>query len=526
MLIASTPAALTLLSEILRNAGDAVVAVDAHYRIVLFNRQAEEVFGWPAAEMLGQSLDRLLPAAAVAAHRQHVADFARGTVASRLMGGRRAIRGRRRDGSEFPAEVSIARAGSGEDMVMIAVLRDISHQRREEERVQSLNGQLLALTGQLQTVLAHTAQGIACYDAELRLVVWNRRFQDIYVLPDEAMQWGTPAARMLSHAGMISGVGGIDPDRTIASRMRTLARPERLTMRRRLPDGRLIEITQVPLPDGGRMTTHTDITEHDRRESELRLARDRAEAADRFRAELIANVTHELRTPFNAIIGFAGLLREAGPQTEPALVREYARYIEDAARGLLGSIDRILELSTAGTGPLQLQEAPVALGEILQEACLRWRPAAAEAGVTLRCDTAAELPVLLLDAGRMGEALDCLLSNAIRFGSSGVGVALSGSMAEGAPEIVVSDDGPGMPPERLAEVMQPFRQLDQSASRRQGGLGLGLPLAKRLVEAHGGSLALASRPGGGTRACIRLPGNRVLGAVSQVCADREGQVGS
>jgi signal transduction histidine kinase len=246
----------------------------------------------------------------------------------------------------------------------------------------------------------------------------------------------------------------------------------------------------------------------------LRIAKEAAEAASRAKSDFLAIVSHELRTPLNAIIGFSNLMIEGlhGPVGNETYV-EYLRDINTSGLDLLKIINEILELSKAEAGKLDLSEEEVATAEIVAAVCRMIAPKAAAAGLTLDASLSLDLPLLFCDPLRLKQILLNLLSNAVKFTPSGgrIEVKASADPATGL-AIIIRDTGIGIAPQDLPRVMQPFEQVDSSLSRAHEGTGLGLPLAKAMIELHGGELKIESVLGGGTVVTAIFPPERLVGA--------------
>jgi signal transduction histidine kinase len=247
---------------------------------------------------------------------------------------------------------------------------------------------------------------------------------------------------------------------------------------------------------------------------ELRAAKERAELADRTKSEFLANMSHELRTPLNAILGFAEVLRDAIMGPLDTRYRSYAADIHGSGQHLLDVINDILDLSKIEVGRLELREDSVALRDIA-DACRRVIEAkAATAGVALVFTVADDLPLIDADTTRLKQVLLNLLSNAIKFTPSGGCVTISAWAEASGLVIAVADTGIGMRAQDIPIALEPFRQIDAVLNRRYEGTGLGLPLAKRLIELHGGTIEIDSAPGRGTTVRVRLPALRIIGTVA------------
>ena len=247
---------------------------------------------------------------------------------------------------------------------------------------------------------------------------------------------------------------------------------------------------------------------------ELRASKEKAEFADRTKSEFLANMSHELRTPLNAIIGFSEVLRDAIMGPLDTRYRGYAADIHGSGQHLLDLINDILDLSKIEVGRLELRADSVSLRDIA-DACRRVIEArAVAADVVLGFTLAEDIPLIDADETRLKQVLLNLLSNAVKFTPAGGHVTVSAWLEAGGLVIAVADTGIGMRAQDIPLALEPFRQVDAVLSRRYEGTGLGLPLAKRLTELHGGTLEIDSMPGRGTTVRIRLPALRMIGTVA------------
>lgn len=236
-----------------------------------------------------------------------------------------------------------------------------------------------------------------------------------------------------------------------------------------------------------------------------------AQAASTAKGEFLATMSYELRTPLNAILGFSEVMtrRMFGPIGSEKYA-EYAKDIHHAADHLLNIITDILDLSKADVGKLVLNEEKVDLCETIDQACRLLREKAAGAGLRLSFEPPPGQVTLWADARLVKQVVLNLLSNAIKFTQAGGAVAVSVNCAEAAGcDLCVTDTGIGIAEDDLGKVMEPFVQVESALTRKHGGTGLGLPLAKKIMELHGGSLEIASALGVGTEVIVRFPANRM-----------------
>jgi two-component system cell cycle sensor histidine kinase PleC len=265
--------------------------------------------------------------------------------------------------------------------------------------------------------------------------------------------------------------------------------------------------------------TVEDITLQRESEEATRRALVETQEAARAKAAFLAAMSHELKTPLNAVIGFSDLMRQElfGPVGEPRY-RGYIADIHDNGRRLLGMINDILDLSRIESRLLDLEDDVVCVQEAVRAACaavVEDKPDAA----AINLDLPAYLPLLKVDPRRLQQILAHLLSNAVKFtpteGSISVRTCLTQS---GEIAITVRDTGIGMDPERIGHALEPFKQLDSRLSRRFEGFGLGLPLANALVRLHEGTLGIESVPGEGTTVTICFPAERNVEMARSACA--------
>jgi len=255
-----------------------------------------------------------------------------------------------------------------------------------------------------------------------------------------------------------------------------------------------------------------DVTLLKRREEDLSRAMEQAQQASRAKTEFLANMSHELRTPLNAIIGFSEIMlgQLFGPLGQPRYV-DYAQDIHNSGQHLLTIINALLDVAKIEAGQMELDERTTDVAGLIGDCLPFVREKVATGHLVLSVEVPTDLPALSLDPGRMRQVLLNLLSNAAKFTGPGGSIRISaGRSAAGGIALAITDTGIGMNADEVLVALQPFRQVDNALSRRYEGTGLGLPLAQRLTELHGGRLQIDSTPGQGTTVTVFLPPERVL----------------
>jgi signal transduction histidine kinase len=226
--------------------------------------------------------------------------------------------------------------------------------------------------------------------------------------------------------------------------------------------------------------------------------------ASRAKDEFLAVLSHELRTPLTPVLGWVRMLRAGG--LEPEAAGRALETVERNTRLQLQLVEDLLDVSRIVTGTLHLDRRPVAPGEVLDAALGTVAPAAAQKGIAITRDVAADVPVVEADGPRLQQVVANLLSNAVKFTPDGGRVAASVTRAGSRVRITVADTGAGLRPDVAPHIFERFRQADSTLTRRHGGLGLGLAIVRHVVELHGGTVEASSEgPGRGTAVTVELP---------------------
>lgn len=345
-------------------------------------------------------------------------------------------------------------------------------------------------------------EGIGVFAADGRLHLWNGRLKAIWRFEEEAL---AAHPRVDALVEQIAPFFDDPADAEAISRAVRVATGDRQEDqgRFRLKDGRHFDFAAVPLPDGNALVTMLDITDSQRIEGALRERTEALEAADRVKTAFVSNMSYELRTPLTSIAGFAEMLEGGYAGELPPKATEYVASILDSVARLRTQIDEVLDLTQSEAGGLPIAQDDVDLVALCKQALAAAQESSDESGHSLVGEIDATAGSVIGDARRLRQALDHLLRNAIRYTPENGRVTLHADGDDEAARIVVSDNGPGIATADQHKVFDRFHRADAAGQSR--ALGLGLPLTRQFVEAHGGKIKLASALGEGTSVTIELP---------------------
>ncbi|MGN6252281.1 MAG: PAS domain S-box protein [Marmoricola sp.] len=465
-------------------APDAMVVVDDQGRIQVGNAQALAMFGYERGELVGEPVERLSPAGLRAQHARHRTDF---VAAPRLraMGRGLDLRACRKDGSEFPVEISLAPLRTEQGLFVSAAIRDITRRKREEQLFRGL--------------LEAAPDAMVIVDREGSIVLVNAQVEKLFGYARGELV-GRPVEMLVperfgAHTSFREGYLG-EP------RTRPMGLAGNLAARRKDGSEFPVEISLAPLEteDGLLVSAAVrDITERRRTQ----------EAADRAKDEFFATVSHELRTPLTSIIGYAELMEDVAGL--PAEARSFLEVIGRSATRELRLVDDLLTLVKMGSDGLSMAVEDVDLVALARDAVSDCAPTAVERRLQVGL-VAPERPVVVPgDPVRLGQVLDNLLSNAMKFTPDEGRVEVRVGAEHEWVVAEVCDDGPGIAPEDQARLFERLFRTRAVVEANVPGAGLGLSIARGIAEAHGGSLAVESAPGRGTIFRLTLPA--VPGAV-------------
>jgi signal transduction histidine kinase len=358
----------------------------------------------------------------------------------------------------------------------------------------------------LRNTLENIGEGLSVFAPDGRLIAWNSRFVELLDLGG-VVGPGTPLRKILLHQAIRGDFGDVEPEEEASRRLEAFRRDVPMVRERTTQKGRILRLRRSALRDGSVLTLYDDVTELKESERKQILARSQAEFANRSKSDFLANMSHELRTPLNAIIGFSEVIANEifGPIRNPKYL-EYLNDIHDSSLHLLSIINDVLDMSKIEAGRLELCKETVRIRTVVRDAVRMVEKRAEESGIELVTDLSDEDGTIWADERALKQIFLNLLSNSVKFSKSGSKVTIRG-MINGSSfaSFEVEDSGVGMTEEELHRALQPFGQARAATTRNYGGTGLGLPITKGLVEAHGGTLAIASHPGSGTLVRVLLP---------------------
>ncbi len=391
---------------------------------------------------------------------------------------------------------------------------DITAQKEAEQALSAIRAQQKERDRSYRTLIANISGAV--YRMKM-----DEEWTDIFISDAVEKIWGYSAAECLAKAAPLFATAIHPDDRDMVTQGTKEAiekrAPYAFEYRIRHRDGstRWVSDRGQPIFDEAGQLLYLDgiffdVTDRMRAETELKRAKELAEGANRAKSDFLAMMSHELRTPLNAIIGFSEIVM--GEVFGPVGNEKYHGYLGDIQRSgnhLLELINDILDLSKAEAGLMEINEEGMDVAQVIATTVGMVRLRAEEADVRVVTEVPEGLPEVIADERKIRQSLLNLVSNAVKFTPQGGQVTVKALMEGECLQIRIEDTGIGIAAADIPKALSPFGQIDSALSRRHTGTGLGLPLTKRLVEAHGARLEIQSEIGVGTVAIIEFPASRL-----------------
>src|SRR6478735_2269240 len=380
-------------------------------------------------------------------------------------------------------------------------LRLFLEDRTEQLRLASARDTLLRVRA---ATFDNLFEAISVFASDGRLYLWNRRFLEDWELDEE---WLAEHPRVDE---LVPAMARKLVNPTAAAQIREMVRQttnERQSSNGRISmtDGRHFQFAAVPLPDGNALFTMIDVTDSSRIEAALRERATALEEADRVKTDFVANMSYELRTPLTSIGGFAELLGGGYAGDLSPKAADYVSAILESVGRLSKLINDVLDLTTGDTRGVALEKERVDIGGLCRAAVETAKSRAAEKAQKLDVEISAAAGHVFGDARRLRESVEHVLQNAIAYTDRKGRISLSADGDKKQAVIRIQDNGSGIDEEDLPRVFNRFDRVAEAGVRGEAALGLGLPLTRQFVEAHGGTVELESKKGKGTTVTLTIP---------------------
>lgn len=487
------------VEEIVQFTSDAILSLDQDGKIILFNPAAQRLFGYSEAEVVGQSIDLLLPAHVKQAHPGYIEDFRNSPVNARQMAHRLPVVGVLKDGSEIHLDISIQKHPGDSAYKFTAICRDVStavsiSRELAESEARLSRAQAIAHLGNWEW---NIATGALAWSDEIYRIFGRRpqEFEPTYerfldaIHEDDRTRVSEAVSNAVDNGAPYSIVHRIvhpGGEERVVQEIGSVLRDQDGTAIRM--DGTVQDITQM---------WHTG--------EDLARATRAAREAERTKSQFMNIMSHKLRTPMSAILGLAGLIEMQSGREANEQYQKFAIEIAKNGRHLLGLIDSILQLTDLGANPVSCSPSLFGASTLVTETVKSIQSDAEKKNIQIDINIPDGLPVLYLDHIQCRQILLNLLSNAIKFSHNAGTVSIKVEVADNEIRLIVADQGIGMSEQEVTSIFTPFMQGNMELSRPYEGIGLGLAIVQSLTELHAGRVEVESQPGQGSTFTVHFP---------------------
>ena len=398
---------------------------------------------------------------------------------------------RRADGTEFWSLMTLLNFDYDGEPALLGFHYDITERKDAEE-------ELARQKAILEATLENVQQGVLMYDDNLTVLAHNQKVFDILGLPAEKLCIGGKFEDWIHAASEGGAYDGGDATELFRARLAIAKSLAPYRVDQTLANGTVIDISGNPVASGGYVTTYTDVTRHKQAEAEIEAQRDQLEALNRQKDRLFSIIAHDLRSPFNAILGFSEILANQVDLLDRDKIADYAKSLNRAGNQANDLLIELLDWSRAQMGRITFEPQALPLRKCVENSLALFHPLAEAKGVKLANNVADEIEVCA-DARLFETIMRNLISNAVKFTADGGHIEIEAARRGDKIDISVRDTGIGMSRDELGAL----NQSDEGGRSTPGtagetGTGLGMTLVREFVDKHGGSLRIESQAGRGS----------------------------
>jgi len=535
----------SLIFCVLNTAHDAIIANDEQQTIILFNHGAEKQFGYSADEVIGKPLNVLLPSSLAEIDTQHLSNFLNADQTIRQLNEGVELFGRRKDGTIFPCEANVSKTKYNDKTIIVNVLRDINKRKQDLEIHREKNEYL-------ENLLDYTNAPIIVWNMKCEIIRFNKAFESLtgrngkYVIGKSLEILFPPSSRKSSmelirktlegerleavEIDILHVVGSVNTllwnSATIMSAdlktpIGTIAQGMNITQRKQAEEEfqRLIESLEQELREKNRQIEANEKLaasliienkelaiqneEKDKRTAELIVAKEIAEESDSLKTAFLQNISHKIRTPLNGIIGFSELLNQEDLNAEE--IKEFTGLIAQSGKRLIEIVNNVLDISKIQTGQFKIEQKSILINSVFSDLRNFFFPVTKAKNIELNFHFPDdENETIFSDEAKLTQILTNLISNAVKFTKSG-SIECGFEFKDDFVQLYVKDTGVGIPDELYDRIFNQFVQSKQSSTNDIDGAGLGLSIAKGLVELLGGKIWVESVVDKGSTFYFTLP---------------------